>query len=255
MRLAERLWVGADFDPRKEGGVIGVTQKVRELAEALRGTGVTIKINSILRACGFDLIAQINSLGLGVCPDLKLNDISNTLELDAVMLAMYKPKCVTVMASSSSLAIQRVKTALGASTQVIGVTVLTDISDKECRELYCVPPLDMVIRFARHVQKAGADGIVSSALEAPHLRALSEFAGLTLTTPGIRPEWAPVDNDDQRRVTTITEAIRSGADRIVLGRPIIRATNPRDAVMRTLEEIETALAGPMNVNVKEAGLR
>ena len=231
-----------------------MVEKVHELAEALQGTGVTIKVNSILRACGFDLITQINELGLEVCADLKLPDISNTSEFDAVMLAACKPKCVTMMCASSLAAIAKVKAAVGASIQVIGVTLLTDISTAECNELYCVAPLEMVIRFARHANK-GVDGLVASALEAPHLRALSEFAGLTLTTPGIRPEWAPVDNDDQRRVTTITEAIRSGADRIVLGRPIIRATNPRDAVMRTLEEIETALAGPMNVNVKEAGLR
>lgn len=242
MEVAERLWVAADFDPRKEGGVVGVEKQVRKLAGDLEGTGVTIKVNSILRACGYDLIAQIMSFELDVCADLKLNDIPNTMELDAFMLASHKPRYVTVMASSSSAAIAKVRATLDYSTQVIGVTLLTDIGKEECEALYCVSPLDMVIRFAKHARKAGANGLVSSALETSQLRLLPELSMVTLTTPGIRPEWVSVENDDQRRVTTITQAIRFGADCIVLGRPIIRASNPRDAVKRTLEEIQLALA-------------
>ncbi len=244
MKLEERLWVAADYDPRKEGDIAGVLEKVHELAKALQGTGVTLKVNSILRAWGYGLIREIHAFGLDVCADLKLTDISNTSELDAVMLAMFRPRYMTMMCASSLAAIEKVKKAVGASTQVIGVTLLTDISPAECSDLYDMTSLEMAIRFAKHAKKTGClDGLVASALEVPRLRILlDDLSGLTLTTPGIRPAWAPVQNDDQKRVATIAEAIQSGADRVVLGRPITQAKDPREAVERTLKEIEAALA-------------
>jgi orotidine-5'-phosphate decarboxylase len=104
----ERLIVAADFRPPKEdvwlenGSYPGenimcsskidwVHRQVIQLAEKLRGTGVYLKVNSALRACGYKLISEINSLGLRVFADLKLNDIPNTLTDDGVLLRQTKP--------------------------------------------------------------------------------------------------------------------------------------------------------------------
>ena len=84
------------------------------------------------------------------------------------------------------------------------------------------------------------DGIICSAKEAEALSGLKvSYPHFTINTPGIRPAWTFVAGDDQNpfRVMTPAEAIKAGVDRIVLGRPILRAVDPREAVMRTIEEI------------------
>ena len=83
-------------------------------------------------------------------------------------------------------------------------------------------------------------GLILSSQEVDVIRSGVELQ-LSLNTPGIRPEWALVEGDDQSRVMTPYKAILSGADRIVVGRPIMQSPNPMDAIKRTLEEIEQAL--------------
>jgi len=92
-------------------------------------------------------------------------------------------------------------------------------------------------------KRAGLDGIISSAAEAEVLRAKMGVI-MTINTPAIRPEWAIVPGDDQNpdRIMTPTKAIRAGADRVVIGRPIIQAPDPRRAVELTIKEIEAAVA-------------
>jgi len=97
MEIPERLIVGADFDPIHYGGIEAVYLKVMELAKNIEGSGVLIKVNSILRARGYSLINELHELGLKVFADLKLIDISNTLKNDAAMLAEARPEIVTVM--------------------------------------------------------------------------------------------------------------------------------------------------------------
>lgn len=222
---AERLIVAAD------------NIDVLELATKLQGTGVYIKVNSALRERGYPLILQLHELGLKVFADLKLVDIPETLGTDGHLLAAVAPDLVTVMCQAGVTALKALKTWL-PDTEVLGVTVLTSLNDKDVSEMFGCSVVEGVLRFARLARDAGLDGVIASAKEAELLRSLLGD-GMTINTPAIRPSWSVVTGDDQNvnRVTTPADAMRLGADRIVVGRPIVRAADPREAVFRTIHEL------------------
>lgn len=240
MEVSERLIVAADYDPRKFDGINGVREKVLRLADTLEGLGVIIKVNSILRACGYDLIKELHNLGLRVFADLKLIDIPNTMETDGAMLAEVKPELVTVMCCAGIDGMASVQKAIGGETEVLGVSILTSFDEEECQAIFTCSTKAGVLRFARMAQLAGLGGLILSSQEAEMLSKKKELV-LSLNTPGIRPEWSLVAGDDQKRVMTPGKAIEAGAKRIVIGRPIVQADSPREAAMKTLEEIENAL--------------
>ncbi len=237
---AERLIVAADFDPRKCGGIVGVHEKAVALAKSLKGTGVTFKVNSLLRALGYDFVGQIRSLELGFFADLKLTDIGATLELDGSFLSEAAPELLTVMCGSGVEAMRMLKTAL-PRTEVLGVTILTSLKEAEVRTLYGCGIEEAVLRLATWGAEAGIDGFICSPKEATLLK--EKFPGMTINTPAIRPSWSIVPGDDQNpeRIMTPAKAIKAGADRIVVGRPITQAEDPREAAFRTIEEIREAL--------------
>ena len=239
---ADRLIVAADFKPDVEYGRLGAKGKVLALARSLEGTGVHLKLNSVLRACGYDLIDDIHALGLRVFADLKLFDISETLATDGMFLRQSKPELLTVACTAGIDAMRALKAQL-PDTEVLGVSVLTTFNDDAAQAMFTCSTNEAVMRLSRLAAQAGVDGLISSAKEAAMLSA--EFGLLfSCNTPAIRPTWAIVESDDQNpdRVMTPAKAIAAGADRIVVGRPIVQAANPRDAVIRTLEEIASAVA-------------
>jgi len=238
---AERLIVAADFkpDPTKQQGRQWVFYKVLAMADSLKGTGVYLKVNSALRSYGYDLIGEIQLRGLRVFADLKLIDIGETLATDGVLLRQTKPELLTTVCTAGNSALQALKAEL-PDTEVLGVTVLTDESNRT----YGMTGIQAAcMMLAAKAVKAGLGGIISSANEAEMVRRVVG-TNMTINTPAIRPKWAMVAGDDQNpaRSRTPAEAIKAGADRIVVGRPIVRAENPRDAVMRTIEEIASAVA-------------
>lgn len=240
METSERLIVAADFDPRKFGGINGVREKVLKLADTLEGLGVIIKVNSILRACGYSLIKDLHELGLRVFADLKLVDIPNTMETDGAMLAEVKPELLTVMCCAGIDGMASVQKVIGSETEVLGVSVLTTFDEEECQAIFTCSTKAGVLRFARMAQLAGLGGLILSSQEAEMLSKKKELL-LSLNTPGIRPEWSLVAGDDQKRVMTPGKAIDAGAKRIVIGRPITQDDNPREATEKTLREIEEAM--------------
>ena len=248
LRPEERLIVAADFSPKDFGGILGVKKRVIELAQDLEGLGVYIKVNSILRAAGYDLINQLHDLGLKVFADLKIIDIPNTMATDAAMLAEVKPEILTVMACAGIDGMYIVQKNL-PNTEVLGVTVLTSLNEEECQALFTCSTKAGVLKFSRMAQLAGLGGLILSPKELEVVASRVELS-LSLNTPGIRPIWSIVEGDDQSRVLTPQQAIENGAKRIVLGRPIVKACknnkgfpqNPREAVERTLEEIKKGLS-------------
>ena len=238
--LGERLIVAADFKPsietdEKESWVRG---KLFTLADSLRDTGVYIKINSVLRILGYEVITKLHNFGLKVFADLKLNDISETLKIDGLLLKKYEPDILTVMCSTGVASMQAIKEVL-PETEILGVTVLTSLRDQECKDIYNDSIESSVLRLANLAKTAGIGGLVASPKEAGVLKNIVP-ATMTINTPGIRPIWTIVKGDDQSRVMTPHDAIMAGADRIVIGRPITTAENPKEAVERTLEEIRKA---------------
>lgn len=239
---AERLIVAADFKPTAPNGREWVKTQVLALADSLNGTGVYLKVNSALRACGYDLIGEIQSRGLRVFADLKLIDIGETLSTDGVLLREFKPELLTTMCVAGLTAMQALKAEL-PDTEVLGVTVLTSLKEADTQAMFTCSTEEAVMRFAQVAADARIDGLILSPKEAEVLRAKFGVV-FTLNTPAIRPVWAIVPDDDQNpnRIMTPAKAIKAGADRIVVGRPIVKAENPYKAVMRTIEEITTATA-------------
>ncbi len=257
---AERLIVAADFKAPEENfwieqgpysgtslicrsKIAWVKRQVLALADSLKGTGVYLKVNSALRACGSDLIGEIHSRGLKVFADLKLFDISETLSIDGILLSEAKPELLTVVCGAGVAALRSLKTEL-PNTEVLGVTVLTSLKDEDTMRIFTCTREEAVIRFAQLAVDAKIDGLICSPKEAKVLRTL--FGGaLTLNTPAVRPAWSVVPGDDQNPdlIMTPTKAIKASADRIVVGRPITKppqGMTSYDAVMRIIEEIDTA---------------
>jgi orotidine-5'-phosphate decarboxylase len=123
---------------------------------------------------------------------------------------------------------------------LLGVTVLTSMGDQDLEEIGINDTsMDQVKRLASLCQEAGLDGVVCSAREIGALRAIcgTEFK---LLTPGIRPTWAA--NNDQKRIVTPGEAIKLGADYLVIGRPIYGAKDPVAATKKIIAEISEVVS-------------
>ncbi|MEK7175944.1 MAG: orotidine-5'-phosphate decarboxylase [Patescibacteria group bacterium] len=238
----ERLIVAADFKPNLEKGEgrTWVRRQVLDFATKLSGVGVYLKINSALRACGYDLIKDLHDAGIRVFADLKLDDIPETLSIDGALLYEVKPELLTVKCSAGFKSLQALKAAL-PETEVLGVTTLTSLTDVDSYALFRRSVQDSVMAFAQVAAEARIDGLISSPKEVEELR--QKFGDrLSLNTPGIRPTWhIQAGDQNPERIMTPAKAIKAGADRIVVGRPITQAADPVQAVMWTLDEIDAAM--------------
>jgi orotidine-5'-phosphate decarboxylase len=241
LSAADRLIVAADFKPIPPHVGHYAKDQVLALADKLKGTGVCFKVNSALRACGYNLVDEIHDRGLQVFADLKLYDIPETLSTDGEFLRLARPELLTVVCTTGAKAMMALKAEL-PNTEVLGVTVLTSQKDTDTQAMFACKAEEGVLRFAEIASLAEIDGLISSPAEAEMLRAYFKDK-LTINTPAIRPTWAIVPGDDQNpdRIMTPAKAIKAGADRIVVGRPILLSADPRSAVMRTIDEIEKAL--------------
>jgi orotidine-5'-phosphate decarboxylase len=119
--------------------------------------------------------------------------------------------------------------------KLLGVTVLTSLDDRSLPPLGIARSLtEQVVALAELCQEAGLDGVVASPREVAAVRAACG-PGFLIVTPGVRPEWAALD--DQRRVMTPAEAVRAGSDYLVVGRPITGAVDPLAAARRIIDEL------------------
>ena len=191
-----------------------------------------------ISANGPEGIRRIAALGLPVFADVKFHDIPNTVAGAAREIAKFGVAMFNVHASGGEA---MMRAALDAAKSVdpkiklIAVTVLTSMSSDD------LPPIGIgdalpkqVTRLARLAQSSGLDGIVCSPQEASVVRAECAKPFL-IVTPGVRPKGADVA--DQRRVMTPAEAVRAGADILVIGRPITGAANPAEAARAISQEL------------------
>jgi orotidine-5'-phosphate decarboxylase len=164
------------------------------------------------------------ALGRPVFLDLKLHDIPNTVERAARCAAASGASLITVHASGGAEMIRAAVRGAGGSARILAVTVLTSLDGAALDLVGLVgPPERAVVRLARLGIEAGAGGLVCSPLEIAAVRAAVGPSPL-LVVPGIRP--AGTAAGDQARVATPAEAIRAGADVIVIGRPLRDAPDP-----------------------------
>ncbi len=192
---------------------------------------------------GLEGIRRIHQLvGDRLFLDLKLHDIPETVAEATSALAQsgITFRFLTVHASDGQDIIRAAVRRVNRHTGVLGVTVLTHMTDKSLSEIGASEGISRRVLFlARGTKRAGGAGVVCSSQEAKAVKA-AEGDEFIVVTPGIRPRWAHVAHDDQRRVTTPKEAIVNGADYLVIGRPIARAPDPVEAARRTAAEIEEA---------------
>lgn len=185
----------------------------------------------------------LHKLGAEVFADMKFLDIPNTVGAAAQAIASQGVAMFNVHASGG-IEMMRAAVANKGNSLVLAVTVLTSMDESACRRSYGASPAEKVLQFALDAKEAGADGIICSSQELHVLKPLSELSGMFFVTPGIRPVWAVVG--DQKRITTPAEAIRAGADYLVIGRPILKPPaeigSPVEAAKRIADEIAEALA-------------
>ncbi|MBI2039305.1 MAG: orotidine-5'-phosphate decarboxylase [Candidatus Niyogibacteria bacterium] len=170
--------------------------------------------------------------------DGKFDDIPTTMIGAVRAAASHGADMLTIHASAGWEAIRAAVEARG-SAKILGVTVLTSLAGTECLSIFGDTPDRKVLQFAHMLSDSGADGIVCSPQEAREIRQRSKFNSMIIVTPSIRPAWATAN--DQKRAATPAEAIRAGADFLVIGRPIMQPPKeigrPSDAVARIVEEI------------------
>jgi orotidine-5'-phosphate decarboxylase len=228
--------------------------KALDLVERLRGIAGMFKIGSqLFTAEGPEIVRRITSLGEPVFLDLKFHDIPNTVARAAVAAARMGVAILNLHASGGSEMMRATSEALNEAAAkegwqrplVLGVTVLTSMNDETLVELGLGGTAEtQVIRLAKLSANAGLDGVVASPHEIRSVRRAISTPGFVILTPGIRPAGfvSKPSADDQSRIMTAGEAIRAGADYIVVGRPITSAADAAQVARRLLEEVEQAAA-------------
>ena len=213
------------------------------MARRLRGLVRTLKVGSALfTACGPVAIERIRALGFEVMLDLKFFDIPSTVELSCRAAARHRVAMLTVHAAGAPAMLEAAVRGVREETRrlgvkrprVLGVTVLTSVGAARPASVRTT-----VLALALAAARAGCDGVVASAHEAAALR--KRFGRrLMIVCPGIRPVgglWRAASSHDQRRIGTPAQALMNGADRLVIGRPITAARDPRAAVQHLLKEV------------------
>jgi orotidine-5'-phosphate decarboxylase len=184
---------------------------------------------------GPGLIDKIRAKGAEVFLDLKFHDIPNTVAGAVKSAVALGVKFATVHASGGrAMLAAAAEAAAGSGTTILAVTVLTSLDDADLASVgFALPAAEAVDRLAGLAVDAGIGGIVCSAREAAAVRA-RVGKGIVLVTPGVR---LPEDSaGDQKRVMTPFEAVRAGANYIVVGRPITKAADPVAAARKFAAE-------------------
>jgi orotidine-5'-phosphate decarboxylase len=237
MEPNERVILALDVESAQQA-----TRLVAQLKDEVGAFKVGLEL---FHAAGPTIFGQLQEAGATrIFFDCKLHDIPNTVAGAMRAIARYNLWMVNVHASGGARMIRAAAHALSEAAQLLGVrpplllgvTLLTSLSPKELTdELHIqLPAAEYVRSLAQLTQAAGGQGVLTSPWE---IEAVREACGsdFLIVAPGIRPKG--VDSGDQRRTMTPGEAIRRGADMLVVGRAVTAAQNPREAAKRLLEEI------------------
>jgi orotidine-5'-phosphate decarboxylase len=206
----------------------------------LLGEGCVFKIGlQLFTAVGPSIVRDFRRLGARIFLDLKFHDIPNTAMEAIRSAAALGVEMTTIhLCGGPRMVADSVAAAEGSGMLVLGVTVLTSM-DAESLGAVGVSntPENQVVHLAGMGRRCGLQGVVASPREILALR--ENFgADLVIVTPGVRP--AGSEHGDQKRVMTPAEAVRAGADFLVVGRPITSAPSPVGALRAIAEEMENA---------------
>ncbi len=214
------------------------------LAGTLAGRVGALKLGlEFFSANGPEGVRRVGATGLPIFLDLKLYDIPNTVARALLAAAPCDPMMVTLHASGGAAMMRAAAAAAmriadgadGRRPLLLAVTVLTSFDENDIAAVGMHGPIaDQVRRLADLAQECGMDGVVASAHETSMIR---QQCGddFKVVVPGIRPAWSTAD--DQKRIVTPAEAVRDGADYLVIGRPVTRADDAAAAATRIAEEM------------------
>jgi orotidine-5'-phosphate decarboxylase len=230
--LDERIIFALDVD---------TPEAAREWVERLETRIRFYKVGLQLFLAGwFDIVEWITRRGHKVMVDLKLFDIPETV---ARAVKQLQGRNITFATLHGNDPILRAAVAENKDLKLLAVTVLTSFGEEDMRQMGFTGKIeDLVFLRARRALELGCDGVVSSGLEAKKLRVhLGE--NFLVVTPGIRPgKNIEIMQDDQKRIVTARDAIVSGADYVVVGRPISTAKDPISVVDSLQAEIQQGIS-------------
>jgi orotidine-5'-phosphate decarboxylase len=226
MQAVDRLVVALDLSSRDD---------ILRLVDELHGAAGMFKVGlQAFVANGPELVRELIARGERVFLDLKIHDIPNTAE-HAVSEAVALGASIITVHTWGGDSMLRACAGAQRDALVLGVTVLTSLDEPDLLRIGLGgTPLSNAVHLAALAQESGLRGVVASPREIAAIRGACG-RDFFILTPGIRP--AGGDAGDQRRVATASDAIRAGADYIVVGRPITGAANRRDAAMAIVDEI------------------
>lgn len=215
----------------------------RRVAAVVAGSVSVVKIGlQLFTACGPAAVRALKSDGFEVFLDLKMSDIPNTVSSACLAACPFEPLMMTLhtmggqeMMRCAAAAVREGCSEKGARPPaLIGVTVLTSLDLLALKKIGVSNSVeDEVLKLARLGADSGLDGLVASPLEVKRVRnAIGDEA--IIVAPGVRPVGAAPD--DQKRVASFGDAIRWGADFVVVGRPLMNADDPAGAAKKILEE-------------------
>lgn len=231
------------MDPRDHlivGLDIPTVQDARLIVAALGDEISFYKIGYQLTfAGGLEFARELIAEGKKVFLDMKLLDIDNTVAKGVESIARMGVSMLTLHAYPKAMR-SAVDAAAGSDLTLLGVTVLTSMDEADLHEAgYDCDPQSLVLRRAEQAAAAGMGGIVCSAREASQVRRVIG-PDLAVVTPGIRPQGS--EAGDQKRVMTPGDALQAGASHLVVGRPIVKALDPKAAASQILSDMSKALS-------------
>src|SRR2546423_7319574 len=201
----------------------------------------------LFTAAGPEVVHKIIARGGRVFLDLKYHDIPNTVAMAGIEATRLGVSMFNIHVSGGPEMMKRTAEAVAstaarenlAAPKVLGVTLLTSVNEQTLKQLGIDDPAQTIVgRLATLAMNCGLDGVVASAREIEIIREAASEKDFLIVTPGIRS--ATDADDDQRRSMTAAEAVRFGADYIVVGRPILGAANPVQATRQIISEMESA---------------
>ena len=209
---------------------------MKKLVESLGDSVSFYKVGmELFYSAGPDAVRYLKDQGKHVFLDLKVHDIPNTVGQSIRALTRLGADLMTLHGTGGRAMMEAAAEAI-ERPRLLAVTVLTSIDEACWEEIggkYTIA--ETVLRLAKLAKEAGIDGTVSSPYEAKAIREMNG-SDFLIVTPGIRPSFAVAN--DQKRFTTPRQALQDGASHLVIGRPITKADEPREAVRKILEEIQ-----------------
>ena len=211
----------------------------RALVETLGETVSFYKIGlELLFSEGLPLASELKNEGKRIFLDMKFLDIGNTVEKAVAGVAGLGFDFLTIHGTDTKTMTAAVKGRGNSQLKLLAVTVLTSLDQNDLNEQgIAMSPRDLVLKRAKLARDSGIDGVIGSGQEAASIRAACG-PDFLIVTPGIRLPGG--DPGDQKRITTPEDAIRNGANHIVVGRPINAARNPVEAARTFLEHLSRA---------------